>query len=61
MAFFFYNTDDGDSRKLIERGFAVTGGRRKFGRQLGQLTSLDTLLMYENGRGVIAIGRVREE
>src|SRR5947209_20168531 len=61
MALFFYNTDDGDSRKLIKRGFAVTGGPRKFGKQLGQLRRLDTLLMYENGTGIVAIGRVREE
>lgn len=58
MALFFYNTDDGESQKLIKRGFAVTGGPRKFGRQLGQLRPLDTVLMYENGRGVVAIGRV---
>jgi hypothetical protein len=61
MALFFYNTDDGDTQKLIKRGFAVTGGPRKFGRQLAQLRPLDTLLMYENGTGVVAIGRVREE
>jgi len=61
MALFFYNTDDGDSQKLIKRNFAVTGGPRRFGKQLGQLRILDTLLMYENGTGVIAIGRVREE
>lgn len=61
MALFFYNSDDGDYRKLIRRGFAVTGGARKFGKQLGQLRPLDTVLMYENGTGVVAIGRVREE
>src|SRR5262249_52972929 len=61
MAFFFYNTDDGDYHKLIKRGYAVTGGPRKFGKQLEQLRGLDTLLMYENGTGVVAIGRVREE
>jgi hypothetical protein len=61
MAFFFYNTDDGEYQKLIKRGFAVTGGPRKFGRQLGQLRALDTLLMYENGTGIVAMGRVREE
>jgi len=61
MALFFYNTDGGESQKLIKRGFAVTGGRRKFGRQRGQLAPLDTVLMYENGTGIVAIGRVREE
>jgi hypothetical protein len=62
MAFFFYNTDGGQGRyeRLIKRGIAATGGPRKFGLQLGQLRPSDTLLMYEDGVGIVAVGRVRE-
>ncbi len=61
MAYFIYNTDgQGRFDMLIKRGLAVTGGPRKFGKQLGQLSPLDTLLMYENGVGIVAVGRVRE-
>jgi hypothetical protein len=62
MAFFFYNTDKGQGRYhiLIKRGIAVTGGPRKFGEQLAQLSPSDTLLMYEDGVGIVAVGRVRE-
>ena len=69
MDYFFYNTDTGSIRepprprypKLIELGFAAVGGdRHKYGEQLGRLTTDDVLLMYENGVGVVAVGRVRE-
>ena len=62
MAFFFYNTDGGQGRyeRLIKRGIAATGGPRKFGMMLAQLRPSDTLLMYEDGVGVVAVGRVRE-
>jgi hypothetical protein len=62
MGIFFYNTDGGQGRyeRLIKRGIAATGGPRRFGFQLGQLRPSDTLLMYEDGVGVVAVGRVRE-
>lgn len=69
MDYFFYNTDaDALSEQprprfhvLIDRGFAAVGGdRQQFGEQLGPLAPDDVLLMYENGVGVVAVGRVRE-
>src|SRR4051794_10769147 len=62
MAYFFYNTDGGQSRfhTLIKRGIAATGGDRRFGEQLGQLRPLDVVLMYEDGIGIVAVGHVRE-
>ena len=68
--YFYYNTDAGALtgppsprfRLLIDGGFAAVGGdRQKFGEQLGQLSPDDILLMYENGIGVVAVGRVREK
>ncbi len=66
--YYFYNTDAnsliGAPRPrydtLIAQGFATTGGPRSFGEQLGQLTPGDMLLMYENGRGVVAAATVLE-
>ena len=62
MAYFFYNTDKGQNRFhiLIKRGIAATGGPRRFGIQLRQLRPLDVLLMYEDGIGIVAVGRVQE-
>jgi hypothetical protein len=69
MDYFFYNTDaralSEEPRPrfsvLIEGGFAAVGGdRKKYGEQLGHLAPADLLLMYENGIGVVAIGRVLE-
>jgi hypothetical protein len=66
MSLFLYNTDaDCPSRKgrfplLIKEGFAATSGPITFGRQLGRLSPGDTLLMYENGVGVVAVGIVSE-
>jgi hypothetical protein len=67
-----YNTDEVDQRHgltgkdrrvhvLLKQGFAATGGDRKFGEQLDVLEPGDTLLMYENGVGVIAIGQVEKK
>ena len=69
MDYFFYNTDANALseqprpryRTLIDGGFAATGGdRHKFGEQLRELVPNDVLLMYENGVGVVAVGKVRE-
>ncbi len=67
MGLFFYNTDAGSpptrqgrSPVLIRHGLAVTGGPSSFGEQLGKLSPGDTLLMYENGVGVVAVGTVRD-
>jgi hypothetical protein len=68
MDYFFYNTDAKALSEqpqprfhvLVELGFAAVGGdRHQFGEQLAQLAPDDVLLMYENGIGVVAIGRVR--
>ncbi len=64
--FFFFNTDSGSLvgpprfHKLISGGFAATSGDRSYGEQLGQLAPGDTLLMYEDGTGVVAVGTVQE-
>jgi 5-methylcytosine-specific restriction endonuclease McrA len=69
MDYFFYNTDARAIieqprprfRVLIDQGFAAVGGdRQRFGKQLDQFAEDDILLMYENGVGVVAIGRVQE-
>ena len=62
---FLYNTDAGSlSEKgryplLIEQGFAATSGPIRFGEHLGKLSPGDTLVMYENGVGIVASGIVR--
>ena len=70
MDYFFYNTDASALSEqprprystLIDEGFAAVGGDpQQFGEQLGQIAPDDVLLMYENGVGVVAVGRVREE
>lgn len=66
MDYYFFNTDvsclDGKSRVgvLIKKGIAATSGERSYGEQLGKLAERDTLLMYENNRGVVAVGTVLE-
>jgi hypothetical protein len=69
MDYFDYNTDTRALSEeprprfpaLIGGGFAAVGGdRKKYGEQLGPLAPDDVLLMYENGVGVVAVGRVRE-
>lgn len=70
MDYFFYNTD---ARSLseaprprfpvqIKQDFAAVGGdKQKDGEQLRQLALEDILLMYEDGVGVVAVGRVLEK
>jgi hypothetical protein len=68
MDYFFYNTDSNKIFEqprprfplLIKQGFAAVGGGQKYGEKLGQLTPDDILLMYENGIGVVAVGKVRK-
>lgn len=66
MAYYFYNTDAKSLTKpgrfpvLIRKNVAVTSGPLKFGDLLSKLAPGDTLLMYENGVGVVAVGEVRE-
>jgi hypothetical protein len=66
MDYFFYNTDanslsrDGRFPILIKGGFAATSGPRRFGEKLDRLSPGDAVLMYENGRGVVAVGIVCE-
>jgi putative restriction endonuclease len=64
--YYFYNTDAksmGGKRRfplLIQKRFAVTSGPRSFGEQLGRLGPGDTVLMYENQVGIVAVGTVLE-
>lgn len=68
--YFFYNTDRRALRgpplprfpMLLQHHFAALGGDIDlFGSQFAQLNETDTLLMYENGVGVVAIGSVLEK
>ena len=64
MNYFLYNTDGGQRRcdVLIKKGIAATSGDYDaFGKQLGKLHIGDILLMYENGLGIVTIGKVQEE
>ncbi len=72
MKYFFYNTDAetlGEKQSLarfpllIKQGFAATWGDIEYGKKLGdfEIKPDDILLMYQNGVGVVAIGRVQEE
>ena len=67
MNYWFYNTDarsfagESGAQRLLKHGYAVTGGPAKFGELFKGLTQGDTLLMYENKIGVIAVGTVIEE
>ena len=45
---------------MIEKGFAATRGPITYGEDLRMLGPNDVLLMYENGLGVVAVGRVLE-
>jgi len=64
MEYFFINTDASsfggphDLNVWFEKNVAFTGGPKKFGEQLSQLSPGDICLMYDNGQGIVAIGRV---
>ena len=66
IEYYFFNTDGksigGPPRfqTLIDSGIAVTSGDRSYGEQLSQLAPADTLLMYQNRVGVVAVGTVEE-
>jgi hypothetical protein len=60
---FFYNTDRRALNKsratvLLKKGLAVTGG--KHGPYLGKPKPGNWLVMYENERGILAVGEVLE-
>lgn len=67
MKYYFYNNDSGSlggedrTHILIENGIAVTGEPRQYGYQLNQLSPGDMLVMYHNGKGIVAAGRVLEK
>ncbi len=63
MDYFLYNTDGGQGRfqVLIKKSIAATSGEYTFGEQLGKLKIGDILLMYENKRGIVAIGKTLEQ
>jgi hypothetical protein len=69
MNYYLYNTDARVIKEppyprfsgLIDQNIAVVGGdRRRYGEQLNQLEKDDILLMYENRKGVVAIGWVQD-
>jgi hypothetical protein len=66
-SYYFYNTDSASLveprpryGRLIEHAIAAAGGERSFGENFDVLAPGDTLLMYENGIGVVAVGTVQE-
>jgi hypothetical protein len=65
MNYYFYNTDAqslvGPPRfhKLIDHGIAAASGPRR-GTQFRQLEPGDILLMYHDGTGIVAVGKVLE-
>ena len=67
MATFFVNTDaksnEGHSHHdaWVARGIAVTSGRVKFRHKLARIARGDTVLMYANGVGVVAVGTALDE
>ena len=64
MEYFFINTDASSFSGphnldvWFERNLAFTGGPKKFGEQLSKLSPGDICLMYDNGQGIVAVGRV---
>ena len=70
MDCFFYNTGGEDGMidqprprygMMIDQRFAVvSGSRQEYGELLRKLSPEDILLMYENGVGIVAVGRVLE-
>ena len=67
MDYYFYNIDANSLSRdhrfpiLIKQGIAATSGPIRFGKELGRLSPGDTLLMYENRLGVVAVGTVLEQ
>ena len=66
MNYYLYNTCRKDKvehtpfDKLIDGDFAATSGPyERYGRTLRKLRPSDTLLMYENRTGVVAVGTVQ--
>ena len=53
-----YKSGDGSPEKWIEHGYAFTSGGLAYGRKLGELEPGDTLFMYVNGCGIMAVGKV---
>jgi hypothetical protein len=67
VATFFVNTDaksnEGHSYHdaWVARGIAVTSGRVKFRQKLARIARGDTVLMYANGLGVVAVGTALDD
>jgi putative restriction endonuclease len=67
VATFFVNTDaksnEGESYHdaWVARGIAVTSGRVKFRQKLARIARGDTVLMYANGVGVVAVGTALDD
>jgi hypothetical protein len=64
MAIYFINTDAKSNNGLsyhdewIRRRIAVTSGPKKFRDRMAHIEDGDTLLMYVNGTGIVAVGTV---
>jgi hypothetical protein len=67
MEYYFINTDAkslggvSPHDKWLATKYAFTGGPIEYGEELGRFDEGDTLLMYANGIGVVAIGTVLEK
>lgn len=65
MEIFIVNTDtvDGTSRHRawIEREVVVTDGKAKYRKSLSRVRTGDTVVLYENGIGIVALGTALDD
>ena len=67
MGYFFYNNDAqafADSppvQRLISRGYAVTADNEKYAAPLRRVSPDDTILMYHDEIGIVAVGTSLEQ